>query len=268
VATLALSLLILLSPSAHAQEVLRLRLGTAIIGSGISKVLLPAFTEDSDIVVDLSASGSGLSLRDARSGAIDVLFINAPDAEKAFMADGAGIIRKPVMSDHYVIVGPAGDPADVANAPNAEDAFRRIARTQSNFVSRADDSGNNQEELSIWGKAGIEPFGDWYYETGLGVIQSLATAADRGAYMLVDWATWLQAGASGKNHLKLVFDGSKTMPDVFSVIAVNPASHPAVNLARARSFIDWLTSEPAQELIRQYEINGEHPYTPAIDEGD
>ena len=266
-AFIALGLLILLASSAHAQEVLRLRLGTAIVGSGISKVLLPAFTRDSGMVVDVSAGGSGPSLRDARSGAIDVLFINAPEAEQAFMADGAGVMRKPVMSDYYIIVGPIGDPADVANARDAVEAFRRIARTQSNFVSRGDDSGNNQEELSIWQKAGIQPYGDWYFETGLGVSPSLDIASEREAYMLVDQATWLHARAAGKNRLKPVFDGSKTLPDLYSVIAVNPSEHPAVNLKRARRFVDWLTSRPAQDIIRQFQINGVHPYRPAADQG-
>lgn len=259
--------LMALSLSAHAQEVLRLRLGTSIVGSGIDSVLLPAFTKETGILIDVSASGAGPSLRDARSGGIDILFVNAPEAEAVFMEAGAGAIRKPVMADHYVLVGPKSDPANVAGAASAEEAFRRIARTQSPFVSRGDDSGDAQTELSVWRKAGIEPYGDWYFETGLGVTRSLGIATERGAYMLVDWATWLQAMADGVDRLALLLDGDSSLPDLFSVIAVNPSMNPSVNIDRAQRFVDWLTSEPAQALIRGYEINGTHPFKPMASQG-
>ena len=51
--------------------------------------------------------------------------------------------------------------------------FQRIADQHVPFISRGDDSGTHAKELSIWKKAGIEPQGDWYFSTGLGMSEVL-----------------------------------------------------------------------------------------------
>lgn len=245
---------------AGAQEVLRLRVGTAVAGSGLVDVLRPAFTRETGIIMQTSVAGSGRSLRDGMNGAMDVLFVNAPEAEAAFMAAGAGLLRAPVMRGRYVLVGPPGDPADVAQAGGAAEAFRRIRDAAAMFVSRADDSGGHQREMAIWGQAAIEPYGDWYYEVGLGAWRSLAVAEQRGAYMLVDEATWLNHGSPG--GLAVLLRDDPAFGTVYSVIAVNPALEPTVNVDHARRFISWITAPPAQALIAAYTVKGVHPFVP------
>lgn len=249
--------------AAWARDVLHLRVGTTIAASGLADVLLPAFEKDTGLVVELTAGSSGLSLQDAREGRMDALLVNAPAAEEAFMADGSGIVRKTVMADHYVIVGPKDDPAGVAGARSASEAFKRIEHQGSTFVSRSDDSGNNQTELSIWRQAGVEPYGTWYFETGQGVADSLHVAEERQAYMLVDWSTWLKRAGDAGDGLTVLYDGSRDLPNRYCVIAVNPETQPGINLERAQRLVDWLTSPRAQTLIGDYQINGQHPFAPA-----
>jgi tungstate transport system substrate-binding protein len=264
---LAVVSMVLLGPASGsgAQEVLRLRVATALSGSGVMDVLRPAFTRDTGLIVQTSVAGSGRSLRDGMNGVVDVLFVNAPPAEAAFMAAGAGLTRWPVMRGHYLLVGPPDDPADVAHAAGAADAFRRIAGKAAMFVSRADDGGGHQREMAIWRMAGIEPYGDWYYEVGLGVQRSLAVAEERHAYMLVDEATWLNHGKG--QALAVLYRGDPAFEAVYSVIAVNPALDVAVNSGHARRFISWITSPPAQALIAAYEVKGVHPFQPATGKG-
>jgi tungstate transport system substrate-binding protein len=251
--------------SGNAQEVLRLRVATALSGSGVIDVLRPAFTRDTGLIMQTSVAGSGRSLRDGMCGVVDVLFVNAPEAEAAFMAAGAGLSRTPVMRGHYVLVGPPDDPADVAHATGAADAFRRIGDTACMFVSRADDGGGHQREMAIWRMAGIEPYGDWYYEAGLGVRRSLAVAEERHAYMLIDEATWLNHGNG--QALAILYRGGAALDAVYSAITVNPALDAAVNAGHARQFISWITSAPAQALIAGYEVKGVHPFQPAAGKG-
>jgi tungstate transport system substrate-binding protein len=254
-----------LPSGASAQEVARVRVSTAVAGSGIIDVLAPAFTRDTGIIVQVSVAGSGRSLRDGLNGTVDLLFLNAPDVEPAFMAAGGGVIRRSVMRGHYVLVGPAGDPAGVASASSAAEAFQRIQDSGSMFVSRADDSGGHQREMAIWRLAGIEPYGDWYYEAGLGVRRTLALAEERRGYMLVDEATWLNFG--NQQTLTVLYRGVPQFDDLYSVIAVNPARDEAVNLDHARRFIDWIASPPVQELIGGYEVKGVRPFEPVLETG-
>ena len=80
------------------------------------------------------------------------------------------------MHNDFVVVGPADDPAQVKGADSAAEAFAGIAKAQAPFASRADESGTNAKELSLWEAAGIEPEGSWYIETGQGMGETLTIA--------------------------------------------------------------------------------------------
>ena len=114
--------------------------------------------------------------------------------EEAFVADGYGVKRYPVMYNDFIIVGPevrSRRPQAACTMPSRRS--RKIVAGQGVFASRGDDSGTNQAELRLWKQAGIDvkPLsGVWYYETGSGMGPTLNTAADMGAYTLTDRATW------------------------------------------------------------------------------
>jgi len=46
-------------------------------------------------------------------GEVDALLVHSPDAEKKFMAEGAGSSSRLVMHNDFIIVGPTTDPAKV-----------------------------------------------------------------------------------------------------------------------------------------------------------
>ena len=93
--------------------------------------------------------------------------------------------RRLVMYNDFVIIGPAEDPAKIKGLKAAE-ALKRIAETQSRFVSRGDKSGTHLLEQALWKAAGIEPKGAWYIESGQGMGQTLGIANERSAYTLTD----------------------------------------------------------------------------------
>ena len=79
-----------------------------------------------------------------------------------------------------------------ARAASAADAYQRIAKAGARFVSRGDNSGTHAQELKLWKAAGIVPEGQsWYQQTGLGMGQTLAIAAEKKAYTLSDRGTYL-----------------------------------------------------------------------------
>lgn len=50
-----------------------------------------------------------------------------------------------------------GSPGELGLLKELADAYARIAKAKSNFLSRGDNSGTNKKELAIWKKAGIQP---------------------------------------------------------------------------------------------------------------
>src|SRR5256885_15186146 len=106
---------------------------------------------------------SGQILRAAANGDVDVVITHAPALEQRLLvAPGHALLRCPLLASRFAIVGPDADPAHVAVAASAVDAFRRIAAAGGPFVSRGDSSGTHVKELTLWQSAGVKPAGRWY----------------------------------------------------------------------------------------------------------
>lgn len=136
-------------------------------------------------------TGSGEALALGRRGDADVLLVHAPEAEAEFMAAEHGIVRIPVMSSDLLLVGPASDPAGLADAADLRDAVRRLDAAGP-FVTRGDGSGTHQRELRIRRATGLaEPIpSPRYMDAGAGMAATLRVASERVAYTLTDRGTW------------------------------------------------------------------------------
>ena len=165
-----------------AESTLRVAVTTSFVSSGAAARLTPAFEQQTGIRVKLVVVGSGAALRMARVGEVDATLTHSPDDEQAFINDGLAAVVRKVMSNDMLIAGPADDPA-AARGSDAAAALARIAAAGQPFVSRGDDSGTHQLELSLWKQAGINPLGQsWYEEIGGGMPEALQHANRRGAY--------------------------------------------------------------------------------------
>jgi tungstate transport system substrate-binding protein len=164
---------------------------TSTQDSGLLDDLVPKFEGESGCSVKTIAVGSGEALELGEKGNADVLLVHSPKAEQEYMDGGHGLSRKAVMYNDFIVVGPKDDPAKIKGADSVAEAFTRIAKAEAPFASRADESGTNAKELSIWEAAGIEPKGSWYIETGQGMGETLTIASQKQAYTLSDRGTYL-----------------------------------------------------------------------------
>ena len=238
---------------------------TSTENSGLFDHILPLFEEETGIDVRVVAQGTGQALDTGRRGDADVVFVHAPAAEKAFVAEGAGVQRFEVMYNDFVLVGPGEDPAGVRGDRDVADALGRIAANGSAFASRGDDSGTHKKELDLWKAAGIEPSGDWYRETGSGMGATLNIAAQMPAYALTDRGTWISFG--NKGPLEIVAEGDKALFNQYGVILVNPERHPSVKKQDGQAFIDWLVSPRGQAAIAGFRLDGEQLFYPNAPKG-
>jgi tungstate transport system substrate-binding protein len=241
------------SVSAPPTPRLTLATTTSTQDSGLLDVILPAFSAETGIPVDVIAVGTGQALKLGEDGNADVLLVHARAKEDAFMAAGHGVRREEVMVNDFVIVGPAADPAGIAGGTDAAAALTAIAAAEAPFISRGDESGTHAKELSIWKQAGIEPAGDWYIAVGQGMGAVLTMADEQQAYTLSDRATYLARTVAGTGLVILV-QGDEALWNPYGVIAVDPAKNPAIQAEAANRFIDWIIAVPAQEQIGQFGV--------------
>lgn len=226
---------------------------TSTQDSGLLDVLIPQFLRETGWTVKTIAVGSGQALAMGQKGEVDVLLVHSPDAEKKFMAAGAGFRRRLVMHNDFVIVGPPADPARVKAARDAPEALARVAGAGQPWISRADNSGTHAQELKLWKAAGLLPQGQkWYLETGLGMGQTLNVAAEKKAYTLADRATWLALRQI--LGLDILCQGDPTLRNIYHVLELDPARFPKVNAGGAKAFADFLVSKSAQETIHRFGV--------------
>jgi tungstate transport system substrate-binding protein len=252
---LCLGLLLLQSCRARApleSEPPSLRVATShsLEQSGLFAALSTAYERQTNQRVQPSFVGSGEALKMGRAGTVDVVFVHARPLEDAFIAEGYGINRRDVMYSEYVIVGPPSDPVTIGGLSSAVEALVRLSRARALFLSRGDDSGNHTRELDLWKLSHVEPDGPWYQRVGAGMLETLERASQLGAYVLADRPTYIVN--ESRLNLKVLVRGDTRLHNPYGVIAVNPMRVPGANYAGAISFIDFISSAPAQIIIAEF----------------
>ena len=233
--------------------VLMLATTTSTDDSGLLAYILPDFEARYGVRVDVVAVGTGQALTLGMDGNADVVLVHDRAREDAFMAEGHGVRREDVMYNDFVIVGPEDDPAGVAGMTDVSEAFRRIADSESTFISRGDESGTHGKENAVWSAAGIEPSGGWYVSAGQGMGDVLTMAEEQLAYTLSDRATYLSRLTDGFD-LVIVVEGDPILFNPYGVMAVNPDKGAHIQADLADQFIDWLISEETKAMIGEFGV--------------
>ena len=210
--------------------------GTTLVDSGVLDEVVGDYErEHPGVNVSVVGDATARALDLGRHGAAEVLITHAPTAEAAFVAEGNAARYEPLMTSRFVLVGPP-DRAALLSGLTPEEAFARIAGEGWEFVTRADGSGTEAAERSIWNVIGIDPSGElWYTATGLGMGDTLQVADQRGAFTLAEEGTFLSASPV----LSLVsadLIASDRLVNPYHVTLVVGSS------AEAEGFVDWLTS--------------------------
>ena len=144
----SLGLSVVLASSLFA-DTLMMATTTSTEDTGLLDYLAPQFEKQTGTTLKWVSTGTGKALKMGENCDVDVLLVHAPDAEKKFVDAGFGVDRNEVMYNDFIIIGPKSDPANVSGKTTAE-AFKIIKEKNANFLSRGDNSGTHQKELSMW----------------------------------------------------------------------------------------------------------------------
>jgi tungstate transport system substrate-binding protein len=218
---------------------------------GLLKALAEGFDKSMQgkITLQWMKAGSGKSLQLLKEKQVDLIMVHAPAAEKKAVQEGWAADRTLIGSNEFYIVGPAGDPAKIADAKSALDAYRRIAGAKAKFFSRGDSSGTHKKEMAIWKEAGIQPEGPWYIVTKDFMTATLKRADQEKGYFMVDSSTW---AAERKNmpNLKVLYKGDKLLINTYHALCQPQGATPQAALAA--KFIAFVASPAGQQIIKDY----------------
>ncbi|MBS1161187.1 MAG: putative transporter substrate binding protein precursor [Proteobacteria bacterium] len=234
----------------YGQGAHRFRLATGSPGElGLLKVLAEKFASTDDAQMVWIKAGTGQSLNLLRDKKVDMVMVHAPAQVDQAIKDGWATGKTLIGSNEFYIVGPKADPAKIATATSAVEAYRRIAAAQSPFVSRGDNSGTHQKEMQVWKQAAMQPAGAWYIVTKDFMTASLRRANAEGAYFMSDSSTWLMEKSVAPD-LQIHFRGDRFLVNTYHAI-VAPAGAGG-GRDTAEKFIAFVASPQGQEIIAQY----------------
>jgi tungstate transport system substrate-binding protein len=229
---------------------------TSVRDSGLLAALLPDFTKQTGIEVQVIAVGTGAALRMGREGNADLLLTHAPAAEQVLVDEGIVTRRTPFMENYFVIAGPRDDPAGIATATTPIVALQRIAATPAPWVSRGDDSGTHKREVALFEAAGLGADAQWpgFVRTGSGMGLSLQVAGERRAYILSDIGTFL--AFRERVDLVALSKPDPSLRNIYSILELDPARferplRSTEALALERFLIDPATQARIAEFGRE-----------------
>jgi tungstate transport system substrate-binding protein len=268
-------------------KIIKMATTTSTQSSGLLDILLPELEKETGIKVKVIAKGTGAAIRDGMDGNVDVIFVHAKAREEKFINEGYGTKRYAVMHNDFVILGPGKDPAGIKGMTHAGEALKKIADSQSAFVSRGDDSGTHTKEQALWIASGLpvekktdtivkkgqkrqvdyihpEGLGVWYLSIGQGMGKTLTFADEKQAYTLADRGTYIKYkfGRDIPIELDVLCEGDAALANPYGVIPVNPKTHPHVNYQLAEEFAKWLVSDQGQTTIASYRLLGKQLFYP------
>ncbi len=246
-----------------AREALWMQTTTSVENSGLLQYRLPYFETEAGFKVRVVAVGTGHAINNAKNGDGDILITHAEELEIPFMDQGYGKSRDLIMTNDFVIVGPATDSAKIGECGDLQIAMQKIADSKSLFISRGDNSGTHVRELALWKKYGIDYKQlSQYKETGQGMGRTLMVANETRGYTLTDRATW--TFYANKDNLKIICENKPPLINSYVVMVVNKNKIPNVEEEKAEKLRAWLLSPRVQRLIGTYQVNGLQLFTPIL----
>ena len=175
--------------------------------------------------------------------------VHAPEGVNKAISEGWATGRTLIGSNEFYIVGPKADLAKIKSASSGADAYVKIAKAQTNFISRGDKSGTHQKEMDIWKKAGITPEGSWYIVTNDFMTASLKRANADKAYFMTDSSTWV-AEKNIAPELQILYRGDPYLVNTYDALVAPMGA--TENRDIAAKFIKFVTSDEGQAIIRNY----------------
>lgn len=206
---------------------------------------------------------------------IDIALTYERDQEDLAASEGWSKAVGCVFHDHFCLVGPSTDPANVRSASTLPKAFHSIAYSKSLFHSRADSSATMWKERSIWATAGLEPWIDeaaasWYKTRLESPAEALIAGDAAGAYLLTDRSTLLRQTSLQTIHNTTVFFEPMVADDSLmnSCYALIPSRIPKERVAVIDSFLNYLASDRGQDVVADFgseELGGFSLFAPVKD---
>ena len=263
---------------------LTLRIGNGGAGqSGLIRALANAYIQwvaasgQPAPTVEWYKSDTTQTIEYLATGAVDIGITYNPSAEAVAIHQGTALSpAQYLFRDHFLLVGPPSNPANLSNTTNIGVLFAQLhaaaeldtATPQVRFLSRYDKSATNIAESKLWLAIGQAPwataYSTWYHQYITFPAQALKAATLLEEYTITDRGTFLSSPQTVQNATMIYLAGTNDPSDPLLLPAHLLISSKASNRTLAEHFRRWATSETlGQKVIADYTIQGKTLYDKA-----
>lgn len=239
----------------HEDSTIRLATTTSLRDSGLLAEILPNFTEQTGIQVDVIAVGSGAAMTLAENNDVDVLIVHDPEREIQFIEDGFAENRTTFAWNRFVLLGP------ISMSGSLFEILEWIIETDQCFVSRGDESGTHQKEQALWrmlsnesdiefvdDSLGYHPVWDGYQSIGQGMGAAITISDELECWTISDRGTALYRQ---ENTNLNIHDLQETiLVNPYSILLMDNEHNSSTSALR-----DFLLSSASE--IDNYKVNNE-----------
>ena len=239
----------------HEDSTIRLATTTSLRDSGLLAEILPDFTEQTGIQVDVIAVGSGAAMTLAENNDVDVLIVHDPEREIQFIEDGFAENRTTFAWNRFVLLGP------ISMSGSLFEILEWIIETDQCFVSRGDESGTHQKEQTLWrllsnesdiefvdDSLGYHPVWDGYQSIGQGMGAAITISDELECWTISDRGTALYRQ---ENTNLNIHDLQETiLVNPYSILLMDNEHNSSTSALR-----DFLLSSASE--IDNYKVNNE-----------
>jgi tungstate transport system substrate-binding protein len=227
------------------------RLAMVNVPDELVRPLLPDFQKQTGMRAEIVYTGND-PFAAAREGKADLVIAHyGHEGVQAFITGGYGEWPRAAFANQMALLGPKSDPAHVRDLTDAVEAFRRIAASQSLFVTN-NGAGSKYLEEVLWLGAKVDKKGSWYLDLKSHGAQAAQDAASKNAYVLWGLSPYLRLNRKTPMSIEPLVIQDPIFQRMMVSIVVNHQKVPGVNAEGANAFQKFLLEPSTQAHIREF----------------
>ena len=230
--------------------------------TGLSKSIATAFKKDTGLTIEWSwHNAPELEQYVTRCNA-DAFLLNNPELERYLVDAKVAKVWKPFLSYELFLIG-SPQLVHILSPHSLLDSLITVVKRKIVFIGQKDSSDEIHLERFFWQLLYVTPYeSEWYINSGERLGKEITGLLRVGKAVTIASNMWWLDYQENKGNLNddvvVLTEKDPLLIAHYNILSVNDFFCPTVNTADTKTFIDWLKTDNALELIDNFEYLGKN----------
>ena len=239
--------------SLASDKTLRVIAPFTLVNTGIVDSLIKDFSQlYPDIEIEVQAAGAIKVLDMAENGEADLIFSHYRKGDQIFLNSEFGYLNAEIMYNYFIIIGPDNHGLNLSNIHSFKSLMKLLEENSIKFVIPHYRSGTAQRFRDLLTHIGINENWEGLYSSQTSARETLFIADESAVFTFADIGTYLTNQNDLLGGLIPIYRDDAALQNRVSAIVVSPDKFENINIEQAILFWNYLISDRAQLLIREF----------------